>query len=281
MTTTGDVRVTAADFEWFRDFFAKRTGIYFEDTKRYFVDRRLEARVKATQQTSCAMYFSLLQYEASQTEFQVLVNSMTVNETYFYREQYQLKSMVDEMMDDVLRRKGRSRPIRIWSMPCSTGEEPYSIGLYLLENWPRISEVDVEIVGSDINSDVLQSCRNGVYSAYAMRELPKQVGEKYFRQVGPDAFQISEALRGAVTFNRVNLADSKDIRGFRDFDLVFCRNLLIYFNDVTRREAVENIYGAMNPGGYIFLGHSESMSRISPLFKVAAGTSSLVYQKPL
>jgi chemotaxis protein methyltransferase CheR len=275
------ITITQDDFSFFRDFFNRRTGIYFEDTKRYFVDRRLEARIAATGQTTCREYLSFVQLQPSQAELQTLVNAMTVNETYFYREDYQLKTMVDEVMDDVLRRKGTSRPLRIWSMPCSTGEEPYSIGIYLLENWPRIAEVDVEIVGSDINSEVVESCKRGVYTPYALRALSPALIKKYFTRLSDQEYRISEDLRGAVRFTVVNLTDSEQTRRFRDYDLVFCRNLLIYFDDAKRREAIENLYGVLNPGGYLFLGHSESMSRMSALFHVASAASFLVYQKPL
>jgi chemotaxis protein methyltransferase CheR len=281
VTAAPEIAISQEDFATFRDFFRRRTGIYFEDTKRYFVDRRLEGRILATAHTTCRQYLSFVQFQASQLEFQKLVNVMTVNETYFYREDYQLKTLVDEVMDEVLRRKGRDRPLRIWSMPCSTGEEPYSIGIYLLENWPKIHEVDVEIVGSDINSEVVAACQRGVYTAYALRAMSPQLIQKYFTRLADGNFSISDDLRGAIRFTVTNVADPDQTRAFRDYDIVFCRNLLIYFDDVTRREAVENLYGVLNPGGYLFLGHSESMSRISSLFNVASASSFLCYQKPV
>jgi chemotaxis protein methyltransferase CheR len=281
VSAPAEVTITADDFGAFRDFFRRRTGIHFEENKRYFVDRRLEARILATAQPSCRQYLNYVQFQASQVEFQKLVNVMTVNETYFYREDYQLKTMVDEVMDSVLSRKAPGRPIRIWSMPCSTGEEPYSIGIYLLENWPRIHQVDVEIIGSDINSEVIAACQRGVYTSYALRALSPALTQKYFSRLPDGTFRISEELRGAVRFSVANIADADQTRGFRDIDLVFCRNLLIYFDEATRREAVENLYGVLNPGGYLFLGHSESMSRISSLFNVASSASFLVYQKPI
>jgi chemotaxis protein methyltransferase CheR len=281
MNAVPAMTISQDDFAFFRDFFSRRTGIYFEDTKRYFVDRRLEARIVATEQLSCRQYLNFVQFQSSQLEFQTLVNLMTVNETYFYREDYQLKTLVDEVMDEVLRRKGVERPIRIWSLPCSTGEEPYSIGIYLLENWPRIQTVDVEIIGSDINSEVIERCREGLYSAYALRSISSTLIQKYFTQVNDHEYRISDELRGAIRFSIINVSDADQMRKLRDFDIVFCRNLLIYFDDAKRREAIENIYGVMNPGGYLFLGHSESMSRISSLFKVASASSFLCYQKPL
>jgi chemotaxis protein methyltransferase CheR len=272
--------ISDEEFVWFRDFFGRKTGIYFEDNKRYFVDRRLQARMEATGQKSCLLYLRFVQFQPSQSEFQKLVNSMTVNETYFFREDYQLRALVGDVINDVHARKAPGQPIRIWSMPCSTGEEPYSIAIYLLEHWRHMNDTDVEIIGSDINSEVLEAARRGLYSDYALRAVCPEIVAKYFFERSPGTYELSPDIREAISFTQVNLTNSDETRAYRGFDIVFCRNLLIYFENDTRRDAVECLYGALNPGGYIFLGHSESMSRISSLFKVSAAADALVYQKP-
>jgi chemotaxis protein methyltransferase CheR len=269
------------EFVWFRDFFGRKTGIYFEDNKRYFVDRRLTARMQATGHKSCLLYLRFVQFQASQSEFQRLVNAMTVNETYFFREDYQLIALVDGVLDDVKKRKKPGESIRIWSMPCSTGEEPYSIAIYLLEHWPGMADADVEIIGSDINSAVLDSAREGLFTDYALRSTPPAIVAKYFKQVSDTTHRLLPEIREAITFTQVNLSNPDETRSYRGFDIVFCRNLLIYFDSASRREAVECLYGALNPGGYVFLGHSESMSRISSLFTISKAADALVYQKPL
>jgi len=269
------------EFVWFRDFFGRKTGIYFEDNKRYFVDRRLTARMQATGHKSCLLYLRFVQFQASQSEFQRLVNAMTVNETYFFREDYQLIALVDGVLDDVKKRKKPGESIRIWSMPCSTGEEPYSIAIYLLEHWPGMADADVEIIGSDINSAVLDSAREGLFTDYALRSTPPAIVAKYFKQVSDTTHRLLPEIREAITFTQVNLSNPDETRSYRGFDIVFCRNLLIYFDSTSRREAVECLYGALNPGGYVFLGHSESMSRISSLFTISKAADALVYQKPL
>jgi chemotaxis protein methyltransferase CheR len=269
------------EFEAFREYFGRKIGIYFEPSKRYFVDRRLEQRMRETGHRTCGQYLRFVQLQTSQVELQALVNAMTVNETYFFREEYQLEALVGHVMDDLLARKRAGEPLRIWSLPCSTGEEPYSIAMYLLEHWGPMSRIDVEIVGSDINSAVLDSCRRGVYTAYSMRNLPPELQRKYFQRLDNGNFQISADLRDAISFTNVNIIDPATLRGYRDFDLVFCRNLLIYFDEATRRDAVQSLYDALAPGGFICLGHSESMSRISSLFTVAKMSNSLIYQKPL
>jgi chemotaxis protein methyltransferase CheR len=221
-----------------------------------------------------------MRFQASQDEAQKLVNLMTVNETYFFREEYQLKCMVGPVLDEVARRVRPGNPIRILSMPCSTGEEPYSIAIYLLESWPPIHRLDVEIVATDINTRVLDHCLEGVFGARSVQYLPARVLQRHFRQISAERYQISEDLRGAVTFSQLNLNDALQTKRLRGFDVIFCRNLLIYFDDASRRQAAETFYDALNPGGFIFLGHSESMSRVSSLFKVRKFSDAIAYQKP-
>lgn len=273
-------QITAAEFERFRDLFYRKTGIFFEDGKRYFVDKRLISRMQETGFPSFRQYFMNLRFEASGEELQKLINIMTVNETYFYREAYQFQCMVDFVLTDILRMRGPEATIKIWSVPSSTGEEPYSIALYLLEQWPQLEQVDVELVSSDIDSDVLERCETGLYSARSVQNLPATVLNKYFEKKKLGSYQICEELRESVTFTQVNINDASQTSRYRNFDIVFCRNLLIYFDDHSRRQAAEVLYDALNPGGYVFLGHSESMSRISSLFKVRKFDGNLVYQRP-
>ncbi len=276
-----EVRITDAEFERFRDYFYRKTGIRFEDSKRYFVDKRLIQRMCQTGHESFREYFAFMRFQASGKEFQDLVNLMTVNETYFFREEYQLKCMVNALLGEVLHHKRSGETVRIWSVPCSTGEEPYSIALYLLEFWDRIDEVDVEIVASDIDTQALEKARAGVFSRRSVSHLPHWILKKYFEPLAGGYHRLCEDLRACVDFRRVNLCHPKDTRGMRDFDVIFCRNLLIYFDEVSQRRAAQTLYDALNPGGFVLLGHSESMSRITSLFKVRRFKDAIVYQKPL
>jgi chemotaxis protein methyltransferase CheR len=221
-----------------------------------------------------------LRFETDGAEMQRLVNVMTVNETYFFRESYQFDCLVNHMLDEVAARKPPGSRIRIWSIPSSTGEEPYSIAIYLLERWARINDYEVEILSSDIDTRVIEAAQQGLYSARSVAQLPRNYLQKYFKPQG-DGWRITRDLVDAVDFSLVNLTDATDTRRFRDIDLIFCRNLLIYFDDLSRRVAAEAMYDAMSPGGFICLGHSESMSRISSLFKMRRFPDALVHQKPL
>jgi chemotaxis protein methyltransferase CheR len=276
-----DITISDDDFDKFREYFYRKTGIMFDQNKRYFVDRRLIERIKATGHNGFKSYFIFLRFESSGKELQNLINILTVNETYFFREEYQFKCMVNRMLPEIISRKRSGDIIRIWSIPASTGEEPYSIAIYLLEYWKDIDKWDVEIIASDIDTNVLENAKKGIYSERSVQNLPKSIIQKYFKFIGNGYYQICDELRNSVEFTRVNIIDTKETKRYRGFDIVFCRNLLIYFDDLSRKIAVENLFDSMNPGGFICLGHSESMSRISPIFKIRKFPEAIVYQKPL
>lgn len=273
--------ISESDFEKFREFFYRKTGIQFDASKRYFVDKRLVERIELTDSENFRNYFIKLRFETSGDEMQALVNAMTVNETYFFREAYQFDCLVNSMLDDIAARRKPGSRIRIWSIPSSTGEEPYSIALYLLERWAQIDHYEVEILSSDIDTSVLNAAQRGVYSDRSVANLPKAYLNKYFRKLDEGQWQLSRDIVDAVDFSRVNLCDPKDTQRFRDIDVIFCRNLLIYFDDLSRRTAAEAMFDALRPGGFVCLGHSESMSRISSLFDVRRFPDAMVYEKPL
>lgn len=271
-------RISHEDFLKFKEFFYRRTGLNFETSKRYFVDKRLIERIEATGTLTFRGYFSLLRFQASGEELEQLTNLMTVNETYFLREEYQFRCLVDSILPEIVKRRTSAERIRIWCIPSSSGEEPYSIAMYLMEYWPGINEWDVEITSSDIDTGILRRARLGRYSERSVQNVPPHWMIKYFKAVG-DEYQLCEQIREAVEFTRVNLSEPADTVTYRNFDVIFCRNLLIYFDDLSRQTAAETFYEALNPGGFICLGHSESMSRISSLFKVRKFPEATVYQK--
>jgi len=271
--------ISNGDFLKFREFFYRKTGIIFSDSKRYFVDKRLVQRMKETGHDSFRSYFSFMRFQASGEELQRLTNIMTVNETYFFREEYQFRSLVESMLPEIVKNKEKGSTIKIWSIPSSSGEEPYSIALYLLEYWSGINNWDVKLVASDIDTEILRKAQEGIYSGRSVQNLDSRILRKYFTKLPNEDWRISEDLRQSVEFTTVNLNEPGSSRFYRNFDIIFCRNLLIYFDDLSRRRSAEVFYGALNPGGFICLGHSESMSRISSLFKVRKFPDSIVYQK--
>ena len=274
----GDQTVTEEEFRKLCEFFYRRTGMIFGEPKRYYVERRILDRMAVVGADSFSVYFALLRGDVN-GEVEQFVNAMTVNETYFMREEQQLECLATELLNTRLKAKPRSEPIRIWSVPCSTGEEPYSIAIWLLENWPQVDTHEIEIVGSDINTEVLAAAREGYFGQRALMRLSPDLVSKYFEPAGEGQWRIIEDLRQSVHFMPANLVDPMGTGIHGRFDVIFCRNVLIYFDDVARRTAAENLFENLAPGGFICLGHSESMSRISPLFEPYRCTNSIVYQR--
>jgi chemotaxis protein methyltransferase CheR len=278
--TAAGTGLSTAEFEKVREYFYKRTGIQFAASKRYFVDKRIETCIRNGGFTGFPGWFAALRLSDRADLLQDLINQLTVNETYFLREDYQFDALLNTVLPNVLAVRGDRGPVRILSQPCSTGEEPYSIALRLLEEWDRIDDVDVEIHGADIDSDVLERAARASYGDRSLHRVPRRWQARYFTPVGSGRYQLDEGIREAVTLHQVNVCDTAAMREFRDFDVVFCRNVLIYFDELSSRRAAENLYSALRPGGYLFLGHSESMSRISPIFTPTRLPEGIVYQRP-
>jgi len=269
-----------AEYEALCDFLRRRTGLAFGENKRYYVERRVAERMVAAGTGTFREYLDLLRFQASGEELQLLVNLMTVNETYFFREKYQLDCLVNSALDELVRDWKKGDRIRIWSAGCATGEEPYSIAIMLLEFWNRVDEFEIELHASDIDSHALARARQGVYDERALQFLPSHLVTKYFAQVATNRWRIIEELRESIDFAHTNLMDPGQTARFRGMDVIFCRNLLIYFDDLGRREVAASFYDALVPGGFVFLGHSESMSRISSLYVPRRFPEAIVYQKP-
>lgn len=267
------------EFDKFCEFFYRKTGILFDSKKKYFVERRIIDRMEKRNCSTFREYFSIIRFELSGEEMQRLVNQMTVNETYFFREDYQFKALVQGILPEIAaRNEGDS--IRIWSMPCSSGEEPYSLAIYILEHWSDADRHDIEIMASDIDSSILAQAAAGIYGDRSLQRLSPELIRKYFTRQKNGEYRISEDLRGSIDFSQGNVVDPLFMKRFRGIDVIFCRNMLIYFDDKSRRETIEAMYDCLAPGGYICLGHSESMSRISALFRPRKYADSIIYQKP-
>ena len=272
--------ITPEEFRRLCEFLYRRTVMVFTESKRYYVERRIQERVSATGAESFNSYFARLRGDF-RGEAEKLVNAFTVNETFFYREDHQLRCLSSDLLPRRVAAKRPGDPLRIWSVPCATGEEPYSIAMWLLESWPEVDAHEIEIVGSDIDTRVVDAARQGIFGKRALMRLSPDLIDKYFSTVDENNRQIIPDLRDSVRFSAANLVDHAEMRTHGRFDVIFCRNVLIYFDDTSRRIAAENLYDNLLPGGYICLGHTESMSRISPLFEVCRYADAIVYRRPL
>ena len=263
----------------FCEFLYRRTGIAYGESKRFYIERRVADRMQALGTTSFTTYMTVVR--AGGPEAEHLINSFTVNETYYYREDSQLRCLSNSLLPEVIQKRGPGDLVRIWSVPCSTGEEPYSIAIWLLENWALVDAYNVEIVGSDIDTRALEAAAIGIYGERALSRLPATVVKDYFGPASGGARQLIKDLRESVKFTQVNLVDTDTVEAQGRFDIVFCRNVLIYFDDTSRLATIDNIYRTLVPGGFICLGHSESMSRISSRFDVRKFSDAIVYQRPV
>jgi chemotaxis protein methyltransferase CheR len=275
-----DFKLGDADFERLRDYFYKRTGVQFADSKHYFLEKRIATLLEDSGHEDFATWFGEVRFGKDKQLEQTLIGRLTVHETYFMREDYQLDCLIESVLPEVLDDTGESHTVRILSLPCSTGDEPYSIAISLLERWPEIDRVDVEISGLDIAAESVAAARAGVYGERALHRLSPALVQRYFGPQRDGKRQISADLREAVSFRVGNVCDTSEMRSFRGFDVIFCRNLLIYFDELSCRRAAENLFGMLRPGGFLFLGHSESMSRISSIFEPVRFESATVYQRP-
>ena len=273
----GEPPLSVEDLRRFCDFLYVRTGMMFGESKRYYVERRLDERLEATGSRTMSAYLARLRSDPE--EAVTVVNSFTVNETYFYREDHQFRCLSEDILPEVIRNRTPGDRIRLWSQPCSTGEEAYSIALWLLENWRMVDAYNVEIVGSDVDTDALAAARAGRYGPRALSRLPEAALEAYFEPARRHTREIIKDLRESVSFTEANLVDAASMAAQGRFEAIFCRNVLIYFDDASRARAADNLYAALAPGGFLLLGHSESF-RLDERFELRRLPNAIVYQRP-
>ncbi|WP_338663599.1 protein-glutamate O-methyltransferase CheR [Pararoseomonas sp. SCSIO 73927] len=259
------------------DFVYRRTGMLYGESKRYYIERRVAQRMERTGTASFAAYMGLLR--GSPAEAERLVNSFTVNETYFYREEHQLRALSRAILPEIVARRGPGDRVRIWSIPCSSGEEPYSVAIWLLENWPMVDAYNIEILGSDIDTDALAAAAEGVYAGRALSRLPPDLLDRYFEPAQDGGRRIIADLRESVRLTSANLVDPASMAAEGRFDVILCRNVLIYFDEASRAEAARNLHAALAPGGFLLLGHTESMGRIAEGFTTRRFDDAVVHQR--
>ena len=265
-------------FRLVRDAIYRRTGIWFTDASRYLLQKRLSPRARELSFDSFQKYFYFLQYDPrADGEFDVIYDLVTTNETYFFREPAQFTAFVEEIVPELVSGKGVKK-IRIWSAGCSSGEEPYSIAM-LLEEAGWFSRASFEIFASDLNQQVLARARKGHYREAAFRSTDPTLREKYFARQADGSWHIADSIRNRVSFGRVNLYDEARVAVLGSLDVIFCRNVIIYFDDASKKSVIRNFYNRLLDGGYLLLGHSESLISLSTEFKLKHLKNDMVYQK--
>lgn len=262
-----------ATFKQIRDFIYEKSGIYITDSKKYLLENRLPKRLQARKLTSYEDYLYLLLYGNSSDELGKLFDTVTTNETYFFRELPQLELFAGHLAPAIGQRAGGR--IAIWSAACSTGEEPYSLSMLLTEKGFAGRQ---DILASDLSGEVIESAKRGVYNSYSIRNVPPQYLAKYFRPC-LEQHELAATVRQRVTFSSINLTDERQVRAISGMDVIFCRNVLIYFDEKAKAKVVSLLFNALRPGGYLFVGMSESLHNITRAFKPVALNNTIVYQK--
>jgi chemotaxis protein methyltransferase CheR len=263
-------------FQDIRDYIYEHSGIYIADTKKYLIENRLARILQDKNLSSFEEYTRVLKFCTNGDELARLFDAVTTNETYFFREIEQLNVLNENLMPTMLRDKKGLQSVKIWSAACSSGEEPYSIAMMLLEK--NLNSTQFEIHASDICEGVLSSAKKGVYSSYSIRNCPQPYLHKYFSR-DDQLFSLNPAVKKLVKFKKINLIDEKNIKSIRGMDIIFCRNVLIYFDARAKQKVVSHLYNALNPGGYLIIGSSESLHSVTRAFRPSVIKKVIIYQK--
>lgn len=257
----------------------KKTGLFYEYGKKYYVHKRIEKRALKLAMETLNEYYIMLKFTEDSIEFYQLVNDLTVNETYFFRDFPQLRNFAEEVLPIFEKEKGDGKKLKIWCAACSTGEEAYTLSIILQEMLEKPERWNIQILATDINTEVLQSAKIGLYDSRSIKDVPHEYLDKYFTR-RKDKYLINLEVRKLVSFKQLNLMDEDAMSNINGCDFIFCRNCLIYFDDVSRGKVVSDFYESLNPGGYLFLGHSESVGRISSAYRVKRIGDTIIYSRP-
>jgi chemotaxis protein methyltransferase CheR len=269
-----------AFIEW-RKYIYDLCGIYFQDNKKYLLESRLQKRIKHLSIDSFEKYLSYLKTDPKrEEEKKQLFEAITINETYFFRNQPQLDALVSQIVPELLDNKyGGFQKIRIWSAASSSGEEAYSVAMMLNEMvLPKYPKLNIEIIGTDINYAVIETAKKGVFKEYSVRNTPPIYLKKYFEKVD-NTYVINPKIKSMVNFKILNLYDDNEIRTIGKSDVIFCANVLIYFDQESKIKVVNNLYNNLNPNGYLFIGYSETLHGISKAFKLVSFPKTIGYKK--
>lgn len=275
-----ELELSDKEFKSFRDLVAERAGIYFEPGKQDLLRINLLQRMEDCGLSTFADYFQLLSSPAGTKEFDHLLNLIIIPETYFFRDQAQFRALEHFVIPEIL--KNASEPgtsLRIWSAGCSTGEEPYTIALIVAAGMMGVEYPPVRILATDVSNAALEAARRGVYGARSVRDVPKEYLSRFFsRQRGK--YFLDESIKQMVEFSYFNLVtEPYPLLEMSGWDIIFCRNVTIYFQHESTRKVIHNFYQSLRQGGYLFSGYSESLRYLSDEFTTVQVGGTFVYKR--
>jgi len=262
-----------------RDLLAQRTGLSFSNDARPSIERRLRERLAVVGATSFADYYQYLRFNPrAASEWDEAIDLLTTNETYFFREDYQLRSFAAEVLP-MLHAQGQARRrLSLWSAGCSTGEEAYTIAMLVLQSG-LFDGWDVKVFGSDISKRCIATARRAVYGSSSFRSTPPDAKRAFFIERS-DGFHVADRVRALCHFGSINLLDEERTRLLGRMDAIFCRNVLIYFDPHARKRTIDMFHERLYLGGVLLLGHSESLLNVTTAFELLHLREDLVYRKP-
>ncbi len=274
------VALAAAEIESFRSLVAERLGLYFEDSKRDFLADVLRLRMEDTRCHHFSSYRARISsFAGERDEICALAEQLTVGETYFFRYAEHFQAFAAVVVPNRIQARGPDRRLRILSAGCASGEEPYSLAMLVRERFPELASWDIEILGFDVNTSMVGKAKRARYSPWSLRETPDDLRLKYFHGHGRD-FQLDETVRSAVRFEERNLVEDDPLFWQRDsFDAVFCRNVTMYFTAEVTRAVIARIAHSLAPGGFLFLGHAETLRAVSQEFHLRHTHETFYYQR--
>ena len=277
-----DTRISDDEFAQLRDFLYQQSGIFIAENRKYLVENRLSSRLRDLGLRNFGEYHNYLRLDNNRAkELNKLFELMTTNETSFFRNGPQLDIFRDKVLVpliDDLRTKGQKK-LRIWSAGCSSGEEPYTLAIILSEVLKQeITSWDIKITANDLSLAVLSLARTGLYSDYALRTTPPEIIAKYFK-LENKMYRIEPKLANLISFGQINLNDKGQLQKVERSQIIFCRNVIIYFDDPMKKHVIGAFYDNLLPGGNLLIGHSESLHNISRTFKPIHYSGTIVYSK--
>ncbi len=267
-----------------RDLVYKVSGIYKAEEKLYLLAAGCERRMKQLATKNPRGYWEHLTAHPSRDgEMRQLLNEITIGETCLFRSQPQLDALRKVILPEIVgeRNKQITKRLRIWSAGCSTGEEPYTLAMNLLEeNMLLLKGWTVEILATDLNDHSIETAKTGIYGEYALRATPEVFKRKYFSPVGEKKLQVQPEVKKLITFSRLNLQDDSRMLFMKGMDLIFCCNVLIYFDGSSKGKVINHYFTNLNFGGYFFLGTSESLLNLNDKFHLVHFPGAIAYWKP-
>ncbi|MCX7668445.1 MAG: protein-glutamate O-methyltransferase, partial [Anaerolineae bacterium] len=277
----GRVLLAEADFLRFCDLVRARSGMEFNGPRRNDLERAIGRALAETGLPSPQALYERLAAGADQSLCESFIASLTIPETYFFRNRPQFEALEQHILPDLIARRREQRRLRIWSAGCASGEEPYSLAILLRRLLPDLASWDVLILATDLNRSLLAKAQAGIYSAWSFRETPSDIRDLYFTPRGA-RFELSAEVRRQVTFAYLNLAEDtypSPLTNTHEMDLILFRNVLIYFNTEMARRVVERLYRALTDGGWLLVGHAEPSITLFDRFTEHYLAGAIVYRK--